>query len=1439
MAEDSFVNVGEAAHITAAAPGGKRYDPSLTQEERRAASNGIWLCELCAKLIDTDEARFTVELLRRWKQDAEARALRDIATAAPGTYRRPVLVVELDEEDRAFLLSLALPQEDQLEAVLTRMLPAARRDIATFRNTKEWPSHAIALGLTLRGSGGSAHAVTIEGLANGLDAAEPLNLVAPPGTGKSTTLAQLAETLVEAGEMVPGLVPLGEWSDRREDFFTFLTRRNAFGTFRPQHFMQLAYHGRFALLLDGWNELDPVARVAATRLLKALRRDYPLLGIVIGTRRHLLPISGAVVEVDPLSESQQLELAGALRGQEGEALVDQAWRTPGVRDLVTIPLYLTALLRSTPGARFPQTKEEVLRLFVTQHEEEPEKAAILQKELLGFHGDMLTGLGVEANRAANTVLSDTSANRVIADVGAQLAAAGQFTIPPQPATAIEVLVSNHLLIRASSGGISFQHQQFQEWYASLDVGRIMRAAANGDAAARTKLRDEILNWPAWEESVLFACERLSRENATGAQAVAGAIRETLGIDPMLAAEMIFRSSPGVWALIGAETTAFAARWHTARKVDRAVRFMMTTGRPEFAPQIWPLISNSDQQVYLAAVRSPPRFRVSVLGDGAEQKLAALPLETRKHVVAEIASYGGFDGMELAVRVAKADPRADAVLEVLQALQFRRADRMVAEILQTASDAVWELAAGSGYPDELADPVQNQRLADLRGTQIETEPDPVNGLRRLAARQVKDAETETRIEELIAAPSFPARGDVAHALQEAQATYPAPVRRALQRRIAARMELPFRAREFLAGGDALDEGPVVDALLDAGTPEMVIQAAFVVVGPKTIGAVIDRLFKLHEAYEHDRNGWGRAEHQAEREEYGRLRTAVGASRDDLFLTAVLERAETDDPVRIEFLADLVRWHGRPGGDEERSNIQEDMRAAMVCTLQRWMNTLLESRQANRHHLAAVSRAMIRFPDPQFVPGLRQMLERDLTDWARAREERAKAAHRGPASRDVTHDHTQGYRSAFVAIGNDAVVAALQEYLPDPRFGVHAAGALAEIWNRDHPSGKAPIAAFGQDYSRAKQLEKQRREAPETLPACDDAEAIFNVVRSIGTSAAESRIQLHAIALAVMGLGMPHGSKRAEVDNLLALPVPYAAKQRLLIASAMAGEVLRSDMLVAGFDELLESGKAEPWRLAENRGELMNWVELFAFSDHPVAVVGVLDRLPQQYSYPSSLDRLLSALAKSPHDGALDVLLALARRDPRFLARHDWAQAVIKVGTEKSGQTLLALVCEGELGNAAGVDFFHLSRQLAHLGEEYPTLKQDMLQRYQGLYGGRAKSILGSALIELADALVIRTLVRGYAADHRPYDDGLANALRNAALGRRPVEGWSTNAYEEFGVSLAELRRELFGLALANDAQSGLAEACLVEVEELRDEHGRVDDEPRHPDISSGQPWPIVR
>lgn len=85
------VNLGVAAHITAAALGGPRYDVSLTQKQRSSADNAIWLCQNCAKLIDSDPVRFPVTLLRDWRTKAEAAARSDLGkTAAPAARNVPV-----------------------------------------------------------------------------------------------------------------------------------------------------------------------------------------------------------------------------------------------------------------------------------------------------------------------------------------------------------------------------------------------------------------------------------------------------------------------------------------------------------------------------------------------------------------------------------------------------------------------------------------------------------------------------------------------------------------------------------------------------------------------------------------------------------------------------------------------------------------------------------------------------------------------------------------------------------------------------------------------------------------------------------------------------------------------------------------------------------------------------------------------------------------------------------------------------------------------------------------------------------------------------------------------------------------------------------------------------------------------------------------------------
>lgn len=72
------VNIGVAAHITAASPDGPRYDAALKPEQRSAPDNGIWLCQTDGKLVDNDAMRYTVDGLRDWKARAEVAAAREL-----------------------------------------------------------------------------------------------------------------------------------------------------------------------------------------------------------------------------------------------------------------------------------------------------------------------------------------------------------------------------------------------------------------------------------------------------------------------------------------------------------------------------------------------------------------------------------------------------------------------------------------------------------------------------------------------------------------------------------------------------------------------------------------------------------------------------------------------------------------------------------------------------------------------------------------------------------------------------------------------------------------------------------------------------------------------------------------------------------------------------------------------------------------------------------------------------------------------------------------------------------------------------------------------------------------------------------------------------------------------------------------------------------------
>lgn len=108
------INTGVAAHITAAAEGGPRFDSTLTRDERRSIENAIWLCQTCAALIDRDTDRYDLATLNLWKQLAEHSALQ----ALEGGSQAEISSEILDHDKAIFGEADAILPEDALAEIV-------------------------------------------------------------------------------------------------------------------------------------------------------------------------------------------------------------------------------------------------------------------------------------------------------------------------------------------------------------------------------------------------------------------------------------------------------------------------------------------------------------------------------------------------------------------------------------------------------------------------------------------------------------------------------------------------------------------------------------------------------------------------------------------------------------------------------------------------------------------------------------------------------------------------------------------------------------------------------------------------------------------------------------------------------------------------------------------------------------------------------------------------------------------------------------------------------------------------------------------------------------------------------------------------------------------------------------------------------------------------
>jgi hypothetical protein len=1435
QSDDGTINVGVAAHITAAAPRGPRYDPSLTREQRRHQSNGIWLCQTHGKLVDSDDAHFTVEKLLSWKRMAESRAFG--AIAAPNAIHRQTIDVEgLDSDDRAQIDQLGLPAQENVESVLGRSLAAAKSDLTALKRQQGWPDAVIALNLKMT-DGESVLAFNAAGLAAAITTFNEIAIVAPPGTGKTTTLIQVADAILTRGRSVAAFIPLSEWSSRPDSLLQSLARRQAFRNLSEQHLALLAIHGRFVLVLDGWNELDTESRRRASAEIKLLRRDLPNIGIIVSTRRQALdvPISGPVVEIEPLNRGQQLEIARALRGTSADSILRHAAQTSGVRDLIAIPLYLTAWLALTADGSLPTTREEVLRRFVAQHERMSERAEVLRQKLFGFETQFLSSLAFEATAAANTSIPDAKARSVVRKVEDVLIADGQITIAPQPMDVLDVLVSQHLLVRsdAGAGGISFQHQQFQEWYASLEAETLVLASAAGDPEARRRLREDMLNVPVWEEPILFACERVSRADQDGLKAVSAVIFDTLAIDPMLAAMMIRRSCPEVWGLISVKTISFATEWHKSGDRIRAFRFMTGTGRADFAELVWESISTKegyDRSAHFA----PHWFVPSSLGPEGLSRYKTLDPEHRRSLLWDFCHYGGQEGVEFAVEACRTDPSVEVVSSVVEFLHYEGADAALATLLQTVSPEVWQRLAARIKPSSATGDFRSRLLDEKRKlAQTSEGEDKLRILLQLAEEGKYD-----NAEEVVAL-ALEVKYKDYHAehwvFTPLAARYPQQLSRGIVERLLQGGSLPAFASRFVDIGDP-EQQPMLRAIaLGVEAREgRAKQVAAQALSEESVGSLIQDMFVALDDLR-DKRGQ-RAD--PERQRYNGIVEVLNMVNGEALVASILS-VSAAKPHQIAALAELLfRWRN-DDRDDSTLGVDHAMHDGLSRMLAQWVEDLVRNPDADRHELSEVASAIKRVATPDLLPSLKKLIDADLDAWRKERAETARLRSEGRSITQANMSYTSIYRQAIEAFQGDTVRDLLLTYIGNPDFEVEAAFALRQYGTDE------PIAPPGGGMGRPayeKILPARHNRLMHQKPASAVAIAVLNRMGELISTGIIGDLQ-RATALATAVTQMDYGDGISRIDAVLSSPGPTSAanlmsgRYSLLYVLVFAGEVIPATLIRRGFNEALSEASKEPWRAQEGWWAVERWLELMVFSDTPEQIVECLAAVPPELKRGHHLDKILFALSHADPKEALNILIALGDQIPSLPLEHGYVSALAQMDTPDAGRHLLSIALNPQHASSTGREWLGTANALTGMLRRHPEVRREFMNIV--MRGGLSVSpLLMRVLPAILDQSEIPTLIRTYNAHG---GDGMSqtieHAVRELAVVDQPIEGMA-NAYEREPADLTSLRSELFKIHLEKGANSLFAARLLGIIDRQRDTYGRTHSEPRHPDIASGAPWPAI-
>jgi hypothetical protein len=408
--------------------------------------------------------------------------------------------------------------------------------------------------------------------------------------------------------------------------------------------------------------------------------------------------------------------------------------------------------------------------------------------------------------------------------------------------------------------------------------------------------------------------------------------------------------------------------------------------------------------------------------------------------------------------------------------------------------------------------------------------------------------------------------------------------------------------------------------------------------------------------------------------------------------------------------------------------------------------------------------------------------------------------------------------------------MRDYLADADFGHPAALVLAGQWTAANEPCDGERLWGGVDFSRVEEKRAARASDPDATS--NEAETIFSTIEPLIADEATEDQKKHAVALGVVAARLPHGQRDATIQKLVSL-ASRRSRAALLQNLILSGESIDIEMVKNGLAEMFEAAKAQSWIVSDGY-ELREWLRLLPFANPPAEAFDAVRALPDDQRRVDRLEDMIAGFRAAPGDEAENVLFQLAEADPNLYANRTWRDAAIRRGTLSAARRFVNLAANGAF-EGKGIDGWHMAHQLGGLLGEHPELRPHVYELLREGATAPGFPLLAHAVAEAPDADGLLLLINIEMEQKRSFISW--DTIEKVVTAHRPSENWK-GAYEVVPIPAVELRRKLLAMTTVG-GPTDVAARWLNQVDKIRDEYGTPDSEPRHPDLASGKPWPIMQ